>query len=119
MNGSGKKGVSASSNNLGYNTTPFNAGASSGATTPVVKSKNTYVKFLESFVKKLPWQQERVSQREKLWNFLDSNGTGYLSYRKVEEGFIRFMTPEQLLSVKHVLLRAFTVAKNLRKTMKD
>lgn len=50
---------------------------------------------------------------------MDSNGTGYLSYRKVEEGFVRFMTPEQLLSIKHVLLRAFTVAKNLRKNMKD
>ncbi len=29
------------------------------------------------------------------------------------------MTPEQLLSIKHVLLRAFTVAKNSRKDMSN
>ncbi len=29
------------------------------------------------------------------------------------------MNPEQLLSIKHVLLRAFAVAKNSRKNMKD
>jgi len=46
-----------------------------------------------------------------MWAMFDYDGSGIVSYRKVEECLKRFMNNEQYLSMKHVALRAFTVAK--------
>lgn len=46
-----------------------------------------------------------------MWSMFDYDGLGLISYRKVEECLKKFMNNDQYLSIKHVVLRAFTVAK--------
>ena len=65
-------------------------------------------------LKKLPIEKTDSdrAKRKKLWNAIDMNGNGFVSLAEFDKGVRDVLALPQIFSLKKVLIRAFTAAKN-------
>ena len=73
-----------------------------------------YDHIWEELSEKLPWHltPEDKAKREKIWGSFDVNGNGIISLAEVDKGMRDVVRLPTLFSLKPVLMRAFTAAKN-------
>lgn len=89
---------------------------------PGVRITNVHaaVSFAEALetLTKLPTGKDETSraQREKLFQSFDGNGNGQLSLAEVDAGIIKALRLESLFAAKPAIMRAFQVAKGLKKS---
>ena len=68
----------------------------------------------EGFLKKLPVKKTEAerTQRKKIWKAIDMNGNGYVSLAEFDRAVRDVLALPQIFSLKKVLIRAFTAAKD-------
>jgi Ca2+-binding EF-hand superfamily protein len=68
---------------------------------------------LETIHRKLPYDKDRLPERKKLFNAMDTNGNSYLSLAEVDKGIQDVLQLRELFDAKPAIMRAFTAAKNI------
>jgi hypothetical protein len=57
--------------------------------------------------KKLPTSKTENRERVRLWNMMDMNGNGYLSFAEVDRGIKTSLKLDKLFDAKPAIMRAF------------
>jgi len=67
-------------------------------------------------IAKIPWEKtpEHTTRRKSMFRAFDINGNGYLSLAEVDLGIKQVLRCEALFNSKPVLIRAFSIARNLK-----
>ena len=72
----------------------------------------------EDIREKLPFGKDPQSKakRDKIWNYIDVNGNGYVSLAEVDKGLRDTLNVDEIFNCKRAIMRAFQAAKHAVKT---